>query len=163
MSRIIIICEGETEQAFCQTMLRPYFSGKSLYVQSPLIKQTKGGITNWVNIRTQIENTLKQDGAAYVSLLIDYYGIYQKHNFPGWGESLTMADKNARITFLEQKMREDIDETLRYRFIPYMQLHEFEGLLFTHINILAEAIGLPRIRSKCRRFNAWINKIEALN
>jgi hypothetical protein len=29
----------------------------------------------------------------------------------------------------------EINEDLRYRFIPYIQLHEFEGLLFTDINV----------------------------
>ncbi|MDR1583307.1 MAG: DUF4276 family protein [Prevotellaceae bacterium] len=217
MRRIIIICEGETEQAFCKTMLNPYFAGKGLYIQSPLIKQTRGGITNWSNLKAQIENYMKEDRAVFVSLLIDYYGIEQKHNFPAWEESLHIVNKNERLDFLEQKMQEDIAPELRHRFIPYMQLHEFEGLLFNHINIfheqipaadlvnlpelqntfeqfsnpemindcpetvpskrlgriirgynkivygniLAEAIGLVKIRNKCQRFNAWIGKIES--
>jgi hypothetical protein len=32
-------------------------------------------------------------------------------------------------------MKEYIDESIRYRFIPYMQLHEFEGLLFNNIEV----------------------------
>jgi hypothetical protein len=216
MSRLIIICEGETEQTFSKTMLGPYFAGKGLYVQSPLIKQTRGGITNWLNLKIQIENYLKKEQAVFVSLLIDYYGIGESHNFPAWEESLHVVNKNERLDFLEQKMQEDIVSELRHRFIPYIQLHEFEGLLFNHINIfheqipaadlvnlpelqntfeqfpnpemindspetapskrlsriikgynkivygniLAEAIGLIKIRNKCPRFNAWISRIE---
>lgn len=33
-------------------------------------------------------------------------------------------------------MKEDIPEDLRQRFIPYVQLHEFEGLLFSDIEVL---------------------------
>ena len=37
-------------------------------------------------------------------------------------------------------MSEDIDETVRYRYIPYLQLHEFEGLLFNDIDIFYDQI-----------------------
>lgn len=119
---------------------------------------------------------------------------------------------------LESGMLGDLDENVRYRFIPYLQLHEFEGLLFNDINIiysqippndiidkrelektfedydnpeminntretspshrleriikgynkvvygdiLAEAIGLHKIRNKSPRFNNWINKLESI-
>jgi hypothetical protein len=219
MKRIIIICEGTTEQEFCNKTLLPYFAAKGIYVQAPRIEKSNGGIVNWSALKGQIENHLKHDPAGFVSLLIDYYGIYAKHNFPAWEEASEIADKSDRLSFIEQKMKDDIDEKLRYRFMPYMQLHEFEGLLFNQIsifheqipaadlvnlpelqstfdrftnpeminntpdnapskrlqriikgyskvvygNILAEAIGLSRIRTKCFRFNAWINSIEALN
>jgi Domain of unknown function (DUF4276) len=128
------------------------------------------------------------------------------------------VDKNDRMTFLEDAMKALIDPKLSHRFIPYIQLHEFEGLLFNNIDvfkeqidleefrdfdyllktindypnpelindgkttapskrlerhivgynkivygsILAEAIGLQRIRSKCPRFNHWITTLEGV-
>lgn len=218
MERIIIICEGPTEEEFCKKTLAPYFQVHQIYTQSPLIKHSNGGIVRWNILKKQIENHLKQDKTAYVTLLIDYYGLYQKYEFPGWEQSLTIADKNSRLDFLEQKMNESIEENLRYRFIPYMQLHEFEGILFYNLeifdllfnadeildrdelesifkefnnpeminnnpdtapskrlkriikgynkivygNILAEAIGLTGIRSKCPRFDNWITTINSI-
>ena len=38
------------------------------------------------------------------------------------------------MAFLENAMKEDIDDSVRFRFIPYIQLHEFEGLLFNNID-----------------------------
>lgn len=35
-------------------------------------------------------------------------------------------------------MHDDIDPNFRHRFIPYMQLHEFEGLLFSDITKFKE-------------------------
>lgn len=135
MERIIIICEGPTEEEFCKKTLTPYFQKQQIYVQSPLIKHSNGGIVRWNILKKQIENHLKQDTTAHVTLLIDYYGLYQKYEFPGWEESLAIIDKNSRLDFLEQKMSESIEENLRYRFIPYMQLHEFEGILFYNLEI----------------------------
>jgi hypothetical protein len=138
MKRVIIICEGQTEQEFCNKTLLPYFSAKQIFIQPPLIKKSNGGIVKWSELKKQIENHLKQDPTAYISTLIDYYGIYQKYNFPEWDASLAIADKNERLDFLEQKMSDDVNPQLNSRFIPYMQLHEFEGMLFSDINIFRQ-------------------------
>jgi hypothetical protein len=218
MKRLIIIGEGQTEQAFCHDVLRPYFSAKAIYIQNPTIKKSKGGIIDWKELKKEICIYLQSDTSASVTLLIDYYGIHQKHGFPGWDESLRTMDKNGRMDFLEQAMRNEIDERFRNRFIPYIQLHEFEGLLFSdkrvfddnfedhefadyryleetfaqfnnpemvndgkttapskrlnriiigyqkpvHGSLLANEIGLTRIREKCPRFNGWIEKLQAI-
>lgn len=216
MKRIIIICEGPTEKEFCTKLLSPIFAAKNIFIQSPLIKKSMGGIVKWSELRKQILLHLKTDNTAFVTTFIDYYGLYAKYHFPSWDESLKIADKNLRIDFLEDAMSQDIDDACRYRFLPYLQLHEFEGLLFNDIqvfreqipqnelvgmkelestlsdfdnpemindkketspshrleriikgynkivygNIIAEAIGLERIRTKSLRFNGWLTKIE---
>ena len=182
----------------------------------PLIKHSKGGIVKWPILKDQIETHLKSEPDVYVTTFIDYYGLFSKHNFPEWEDCEKIPDRNARMDALEIAMSNDIKDEFMYRFIPYLQLHEFEGLLFnnidifynhipnediinrnelidtlnTHINpeminnnrstspshrlqriikgynkvvygdILAEAIGLHRIRSKSPRFNDWIKKLE---
>jgi hypothetical protein len=218
MKRILMICEGPTEQTFAKNNLQPLLLNKQIYLQAPLIKTSKGGIVKWSVLKTQIELHLKSEPDSFVTTFIDYYGIYSKLEFPGWEEAQKIPDKNLRMNYLEQEMKKDISEDLQYRFIPYMQLHEFEGLLFNDIDIfyeqipqsdivkkrelestfaefanpeminnsretspshrlqriikgynkivygdiLAEAIGLARIRSKAPRFNNWITTIENL-
>ncbi|MDR0603835.1 MAG: DUF4276 family protein [Bacteroidales bacterium] len=158
MKRIIIICEGITEQEFCKKSLSAYFNAKQIDIQYPLIKKSNGGIVKWNGLKKQIENHLKQDRTAYVTTLIDYYGIYQRYNFPRWEESLAIVDKDERMNFLEQEMYNDIDTQLNNRFIPYIQLHEFEGLLFNNISIFrqqfteAELIGLKELEETISDF-----------
>lgn len=140
MSRIIVICEGETEQEFCQTVLSGYFAPKGIYIDAPLIKHSQGGIVRWDLLKRQIETTLRKERDAKVTMLIDYYGLYQKYGFPGWEEAESVVDKNERMTFLESRMSMDIEESLRYRFVPYIQLHEFEGLLFCDVEVFKSVI-----------------------
>lgn len=217
MIRIIIIGEGPTEQLFCNDVLQPVFNAQDKFLETPKIKKSKGGIVPWSYLKKQIELHLK-DASVYVTTLIDYYGIYPYHEFPKWEEAKAIVDKSERITFLEQAMLEDIDESVRYRFVPYIQLHEFEGLLFSKISViednfdddefndhaylvetdsafdnpedindgkttapskrldriiddyskvvygslLAQEIGLDKIREKCPRFNNWINSLLAI-
>lgn len=140
MKRIVIICEGETEQEFCDKTLSQYFSPKTVFIHAPRIKHSNGGIVRWDRLKKQIETTLREDRQTYVTMLIDYYGMYEKFKFPGWDDARTIVDKNERMNFLESQMKEDIDEELRNRFIPYIQLHEFEGLLFCNIDVYKQLI-----------------------
>lgn len=98
-----------------------------------------GGIVKWGILKKEIEIYLREKD-VFVTMLIDYYGLYSKYHFPGWEESSGIADKNNRMDFLEESMQNDIKESVRHRFIPYLQLHEFEGLLFNDINIFYEQV-----------------------
>ena len=218
MKRIIIIGEGQTEQSFCNDVLQPHFSKRSIYLANPVIKKNNGGIVNWEALKHQIELHLLQDQTSFVTTLIDYYGIQEHHNFPEWKEAQKLPDKNERMERLEYAMQIDIQPALQGRFIPYLQLHEFEGVLFSDIDVfdrnfeknefadydylvqtvqnnpnpemindnnetapskrlakiirgysyrkvlygslLAQEIGLDKIRTKCPRFNEWITKLE---
>jgi hypothetical protein len=218
MKRIIIVCEGPTEQVFCDRTLGPYMLSKGYHIQAPTIKSSRGGIVKWTTLKKQIEIHLRSEPNAFVTTLIDYYGLYDKFEFPGWSEAHLITNRNDRMDHLEASMKLDIPDDLRNRFIPYMQLHEFEGLLFNDIqifhdqiptsdligiseltttfrdydnpeminnsrltapskrllriisgynkvvygDILAEAIGLTRIRNKSPRFNNWIWALESL-
>ncbi|MBN2663230.1 MAG: DUF4276 family protein [Bacteroidales bacterium] len=148
MKRIIFICEGPTEQTFCKNNLQNVFLQKNIYIQTPLIKHSKGGIVRWQILKQQIETHLKSDKSAFVTTFIDYYGVYSKYNFPNWENSEKIQDKNSRMEMIEKGMAENISEELRYRFIPYLQLHEFEGLLFNDINIFYNQIPTNDIVNK---------------
>jgi hypothetical protein len=140
MKRIIVICEGPTEQAFVKTNLQVPFLNKDIHLQAPLIKASRGGIVKWAKLKDQVETHLKAEPGAYVTTFIDYYGMYTKYQFPGWDEAHSITDKNQRMEALELAMLKDIDPELQYRFIPYLQLHEFEGLLFNDIRVFYNQI-----------------------
>lgn len=150
MKRVIIICEGETEREFCKNVLAPHLIHHNIYIQAPLIKRSMGGIVRWPILKKEIETHLLEPN-AFVSTLIDYYGLYQKLNFPQWIEGERIIDKNSRMEFLENAMKEDVSDKFRYRFIPYLQLHEFEGLLFNDIQLFydqvpkAELVGIAEL------------------
>ncbi len=135
MKRIIVICEGQTEQQFCNDVLQPYFSKKNIYIDNPTIKKTGGGIVNWEALKNQIKNHLKNESKAIVTTLIDFYGIHEHHNYPNWSAAKKETSKSLGITNIENGMLKDIDSSLNNRFIPYVQLHEFEALLFSDINV----------------------------
>jgi hypothetical protein len=130
MRRLIVVCEGETEQEFCRTVLEPYFA---FSIDAPKIKKSKGGIVAWENLVKQIGGHLRE--GVYVSTLIDFYGIKPEHNFPNWEKAQQIKDKHKQLELIEAGMKKSIEERHldnRHLFIPYLQLHEFEALLFSN-------------------------------
>ena len=134
MKTVIIICEGPTEEVFCRNLLCQYLQN-SCRIEIRLL----GGNCNWQRIKDMAEKALKQQKNALVTTFFDYYGVKTK-KFPNWKETvgINKANVRERIEILENGMLEEIDSNLRYRFIPYVQLHEFEALLFNNIEVFDE-------------------------
>ena len=138
MKRVIVICEGPTEQEFCTDVLMPYFSKKNIFIESPLIKKSGGGIVPWGILKKQIEIHLKQDSSAIISTLIDYYGIPERYGYPAWEEAHHETNKSVRMDIIEDAMHQSIADRWQHRFVPYIQLHEFEGLLFNNVKVFTD-------------------------
>lgn len=156
MRRLIVICEGPTEQEFCHDVLAPHLSMFNIDVVAPVVKKSNGGIVPWASLRPQIMNHLREN-EAYVTMLVDYYGIKDHFKFPGWEESVNIVNKQERIHFLLERMKLDLPEEVRYRFFPYIQLHEFEGLLFSDIKAFKECfdeseVNLSELESTMAQF-----------
>ncbi len=50
------------------------------------------------------------------------------NDFPGYEDAAKKVDPYERVATLEKALGEDIDHP---RFVPYIQLHEFEALIFS--------------------------------
>jgi hypothetical protein len=72
--------------------------------------------------------------------MIDFYGL--PSDFPGYEQAQAANDPYARVTILERAFAEDIHSQ---RFIPYIQLHEFEALLLTDHTKLCDYYGEERL------------------
>jgi hypothetical protein len=66
------------------------------------------------------------------------------------------VDKNLRMTFIEKSMADTIDNKLQHRFIPYIQLHEFEALLFSNKQIFDDSFTEDE-------FNDYAHLVEVFN
>lgn len=135
MKQLIIIGEGKTEQAFCKDVLYNHFFDRGILIHNPTIKKSNGGIVAWQVLKKEIEIHLKSSPTAIVTTLIDFYGLKERHNFPLWNESKSKIKISEKIAVLEKAMVDAIDESIRHRFLPYIQVYEFEALLFSDATI----------------------------
>lgn len=135
MKRLVFIVEGETEEAFVNTIIRRYFQDCGLYnpIQCFKIKHTQGGMRKYSYVRNDVLNTIYENDVI-VTTMFDFYAL--PHSFPGYDEAKSIVNHQERVIFLEEKMKEDIESKNSYlnNYIPYIQLHEFEALVFSSPN-----------------------------
>lgn len=132
MRAIYIISEGQTEEEFIEKVLCNHFYANEIYDVRPILlstsKTSKGGALNYDRFKNNILKLAKTEPNVMLTSMIDFFRL--DNSFPRFQESLAIVDKFARVKFLEKAMLDDIGYS---NFIPYIQMHEFEGLLFSDI------------------------------
>ena len=144
MARLYLFAEGPTEQTFADTVLEPYLAQFGVYMQGPIViahaqkggKVHRGGGRNFTAMQNDINHLLKQESnneEVFFTTMIDLYALPK--DFPGVEE----AEKLRHIPYkrVEALERSWSDEVCDQRFIPFIQLHEFEAYLFSDVSQFA--------------------------
>ncbi len=167
MIRLYIICEGQTEEGFVNDLLFQHFELRNIHPIPIVIGERgyKGGNVNFQRLRRNIRNSLRQENACYCTTLIDYYGL--PNNFPGKSESkmknvLTDIADTFNASF-ENALKIDIGENSMRRFIPYVQMHEFEALLFSNPERMASAFSKPDLQANLDKIRNLFSTPEHIN
>ena len=164
MVRVLVLVEGQTEERFVTDVLAPYFMLKKIFL-IPKILTTKfvkngpdfkGGVSNYRQIKKHLDNLLG-DTEAYVTTLIDYYGL--PADTPGMSDRPNGTPLD-RVLHVESAIHTRFQS--ERRFLPFLMLHEFEALLFSDVSELA---GVIPAREKIELLNAEMNgrEPEAIN
>ena len=135
MIRLHVIAEGQTEQNFVKRILAPHLALLNITAFARCVltskdkgaaKEYRGGVPNYGKAKNDIQTWLREDrrGKDYFTTMFDLYGLPK--DFPGYSEANTKTDPYEKIKILENCMAENIRDS---RFIPYIQLHEFEALI----------------------------------
>jgi hypothetical protein len=146
MVRVHVLVEGEAEETFAREVLSPYFGPHGIYLLPRRLGKRghKSGVCKYPRAQREILLTLKQDARAFCTTMFDYYGMP-----PDWPKRKEAGSKPfaERGILVEEAMLVDISSQLgggfdRSRFIPYVQMHEFEALLFSDPKVLAGVLEL---------------------
>ena len=135
--RLNFIVEGQTEERFVNTVLRDHFADQSIIAVARCVTtrrerraehlRYRGGLTTYKHARDDIHRWVQEDrhGNARFTTMFDLYGL--PADFPRYADAAKVSDPYERVEILETALSEAIGDR---RFIPYIQLHEFEALLF---------------------------------
>lgn len=131
MKNLYIYCEGQTEEAFINEILAPYFAGLMIFVK-PIIcsskrtasKKFKGGVRDYKKIKRELTILCKQHKNEPITTMFDYYAMPANTPNIHCGE----VDVYKRIRLIEEAITNDIGQP--NCFFNFM-LHEFEGILFS--------------------------------
>lgn len=121
MVRVAISVEGVTEERFVNKCLIPHFLPMGIHV-TPI---SLDGNVSVDRIGGEINKLLRS--FDFVTTLYDFYGFKKKNE----GETKES---------LETRIRESLPENRREKLIPYIQMYEFEGLLFSSPAAIASVL-----------------------
>ncbi len=152
MIRVHIICEGQTEEMFVKELLQPVFLDKNIILSPALVGKPghKGGNFKFERLRTDVEIRLLGDPTAYCTTFFDYYGL--PNSFPGKNVPNGQAEVEAKARAVQGAMTAELQKMIGQdpmrRFIPFVQMYEFEALLFSDPMAFARGIGREDLESQ---------------
>ncbi len=161
MIRLHVIAEGQTEESFVNRVLAPHLGGFEISTGVHCITTSRqqgrpfrGGMHSYTQPRRDIELWMKQDrrSDARFTTLFDLYAL--PPDFPSFEEAERLQDPFARAKFLEQAMGADFGDQ---RFVPYIQLHEFEALVLVDpqelvTEFIEEQQAIENLAALCARY-----------
>ncbi len=144
MSKNIILtvtAEGYTEEKFVNELLLPHLATFNITVLVRKIltnrkRKIRGGYVSYAKLRNDINQWIKEMPNAYHTTMIDLYGLDSE--FPGYARSLSQP-AYSKVEIVE---KEFFDNIASRQFIPYIQLHEYEAILFSDTAIMEKWLGL---------------------
>ena len=144
MPSVYIICEGRTESTIVKNIVAPELAVKGVYLHPARIgRRRRGGDVTFDRLEINIRDQLLNSRNSYCTTFVDFYGI--DGDFPGKkeaGRRSSLSDKQGIVCdAFADKLAQTLDEGPMRRFIPYVQMHEFEGLLFSDPDQLAVELG----------------------
>lgn len=156
MVRLHFVVEGKTEKEFVDDSLSPFLAGCGIYADATMVvtsrtmgRTYKGGGKYW-QIRRDLTNRMKEDDKpdSFFTTMFDLYALPK--DFPDHETIKPIADPYKRISGFETAFGADIGHP---RFVPHVQLHEFEALLFA---------DPMRILDEFPSMNAEVQRLETI-
>ena len=148
MSYLRIVVEGQSEERVVKDVLAPHLASYRVWAVPTLVNKspsntsraTKGGGCKYRPYQRDITLTLKQNADWYVSAMIDLYALPADFPTPEVLPPPGPARADAYEAAFDADVRQIMGDVYPWRFIPYIQRHELEALLFVEPAVTAEMI-----------------------
>ena len=140
MTTVVVVGEGRTERQFVMTILRPRLAESGVFVEPRLIPTSpegRGGALSGQRVSRFLCDTLRERRDTHVTTFFDLFRL--RRDFPGF--ATTPRDPVARAEVIEHSFKDEVVREARCRpdrFLPHIQPHEFEALLFSDTSQFAQ-------------------------
>jgi hypothetical protein len=168
MTRLLIHVEGQTEEDFVNEVLRDHLVNQGFesvgarIVGNNRLRRRRGGIRSWPSVKKDIIKHLRQDPGCIATTMVDFYGLPKQGDGAWPGRAAAVGQSTPKkASSVEKALLKDVIEAMgaRFdpkRFVPFVMMHEFEGLLFSDCAAFGRGIGQsslePRFRQVRDRF-----------
>lgn len=176
MSRLLVHVEGQTEEKFVNEVLSPHLYSAGYHAVSARLlgnarlRSQRGGIRPWPSAKGDILRHLKQDSARLITTMVDYYAMPVDEGvaWPGRAEACRLQTAAERAERVEGAILDEVAAEIGHRFdpnrfVPFVVMHEFEGLLFSECATLGRALGQPGLEGRLRQIREQFPTPEEIN
>ncbi len=134
-ARLHFIVEGQTEARFVNQVLAPHLAGLFILADARRVQTShkggvkySGGVTNYELPKQDILQWMREDRGtdARFTTMFDLYGLPSE--FEKRSDATRIVNPYEKVKAIEDTLKAEIDD---WRFIPYIQLHEFEALILS--------------------------------
>lgn len=141
-------------------------------VEARIIGNTRlrGGIRKWPLVRKGILNHLREDPACVATTMVDYYALPHAGpgGWPGREESEALGTAEKKGQFVQNAVRDDLATEIGHRFdssrfVPFIVMHEFEGLLFSDCTAFTRLVGRPELKPVFLKIRSQFASPEDIN
>lgn len=163
MIRLHCVVEGQTEEAFVNSVLADHLGQVNVFADVHSVttshhggKTFRGGGGSYQKIKKDLDLWMKQDRQpeAFFTTMFDFYEL--PDDFPGLTSARQQTDPYQQVALLERAFADDVAHR---RFVPYLQLHEFEALLLSDPSKFAARFvehqkGIQDLIEECARYSS---------
>jgi len=155
---LVAYVEGDSESKFAHRQLRSHLLNHGWSSVNAITVLTnlgaggqRGGLTNWKAVEQDLRDLFAQfKGPTYrFTTLWDYYGT--PDNFPAYAKARAAPVGSDRAAIVELELANHFNES---RFLPYVQMYEFEALVLAALDGLKElypkqAVAIASFKTQC--------------
>lgn len=132
MKRLVFLVEGDTELKFIEQRVKSYLYSKCGYgiainaqkITTNKTLNAKGGNVSFEYLKNELKRLSAKDDVL-ITTLLDFFRL--PTNFPNHSTDKKDIEK------IEKGILEQVEDIVSFkRFLPYIQLHEVEALLFAN-------------------------------
>lgn len=167
MIRLHFICEGQSEERFATELLAPHLLTKNIHLLPSLLGKVgqKGGNVSYARLLNDIGNRLKTEPNAYCTTFFDFYGLPSDFPNKTTAQKLPLIADKSKILCegLAKKLEADLGANITRRFIPYVQMYEFEALLFSDPSKFATGIDKDALIPEFQKIRQAFASPEEIN
>ncbi len=135
--RLCVLAEGQTEENFVNRVLKEHLAKYNVFTSVHCVTTSRdkrrqrvyrGGLVRYEHLKNDLDRWMKQErknADCWFTTMVDLYA-FPTANSPFDNTIRKIPDPYEKVELLENAIREDIGSR---RFIPHVQLHEFEALV----------------------------------
>ena len=166
MSSGLAIVEGYTEHEFVKFVLAPWLGERGVFLTAPVLGKAghKGGIREYERTKPELIEYCKRSD-VFITTMFDFFRM--PLSWPGRAQA-NSANHDSKARIVEVAIHEDICESMgdsfnSSRFTPYVQMYEFEALLFSQPEIIADVTGEIKLAPQLAEIRQAFKTPEHIN